>query len=131
MVVMTRRTKEARMGEQPSSSERAARNQSLYRAVNERMKEINEAYDSLGASGDWICECANHECTEPVPRTHEEYETVRTRPTCFFVLPDDAHVLYDVEDVVERHERYSVVEKTGVAAELAERRARLQATHSE
>lgn len=71
------------------------------------------------------------ECTEPVPLTHEEYEAVRTRPTCFLVLPDDAHVIADVEKVVERHERYWVVEKIGVAAELAERRARLQATRSE
>jgi hypothetical protein len=118
------------MGEQRSSGERAARNQSLYRAVNERVKEINEAFDGLGSLGDWICECANPECTAPVSLTHEEYEAVRTRPTCFFVLPDDAHLLSDVEDVVERHERYWVVEKVGVAAELAERRARLQATHS-
>jgi hypothetical protein len=115
------------MGEQRSSSERAARNQSLYRAV----RQINEAFDGLGSLGDWLCECANRECIEPVPLTHEEYEAVRTRPTCFIVLPDEAHVLSDVEDVVERHERYWVVEKIGVAAELAERRARLQATHSE
>ena len=118
------------MGEQRGSSVRAARNQSLYRAVNERVKEINEAFDRLGSLGDWICECANPECTEPVSLTHEEYEAVRTRPTCFFVLPGDEHVLWDVEDVVERHERSWVVEKTGVAAELAERRAGLQAPHS-
>lgn len=131
LAVTTRRTKEARMGEQRGSSERAARNQSLYRAVNERVKEINEAFDDLGSLGDWICECANPECTEPVPLTHEEYEAVRTRPTCFLVLPDAAHVLVDVENVIERHERYWVVEKTGAAAELAERRAGLQATHSD
>ena len=119
------------MGEQRSSSVRAARNQSLYRAVNERVKEINAAFEGLSSLGDWICECANPECTAPVPLTHEEYEAVRTRPTCFLVLPGDAHVLSDVEDVVERHERYWVVEKNGVAAELAERRARLQAPHSQ
>jgi hypothetical protein len=74
---------------------------------------------------------SNPACMDARRGTHEEYDAVRTRPTCFVVLPDDAHVLTDVEDVVERHERYWVVEKTGVAAELAERRARLQATHSE
>lgn len=47
------------MGEQRTSSERAARNQSLYRAVNERVKEINQGFDRLGSLGDWICECAN------------------------------------------------------------------------
>jgi hypothetical protein len=119
------------MGEQRGSSERSARNQSLYRAVNERMKEINEGFDGLASLGYWVCECASLDCTEPVPLTHEEYEAVRTRPTCFLVLPEDAHVLDDVEEVVERHERYWVVEKTGVEAELAERRARLQGTHSQ
>lgn len=74
---------------------------------------------------------SNPACMDARRGTHEEYDAVRTRPTCFVVLPDDAHVLTDVEDVVERHERYWVVEKTSVAAELAERRARLQATHSE
>lgn len=118
------------MGEQRSSIERAA-NQSLYRAVNERVKEINKAFDGLGSLGDWICECADPKCTKPVPLTHEEYEAVRTRPRCFIVLPNDAHVLLEVENVVERHERYWVVEKIGVAAELAERRAGLQATHSQ
>jgi hypothetical protein len=39
----------------------------------------------------------------------------------FFVKPDVAHLVPEVEDVVERHERYWVVEKIGVAGELAER----------
>jgi hypothetical protein len=107
------------MGEQADRSERAARNQALYRAVNERVSEINEAFDSiLDSLGDWVCECARVECFEPVQLTHEEYEAVRTTPTRFVVCPDDAHVVPEVENVVERHERYWVVEKVGVAAEV-------------
>jgi hypothetical protein len=100
---------------------RAARNQSLYRSVNERVKEINEAFDAMLPLGDWVCECANAECFDRIVMTHEEYEAVRTDPARFFVSPDDHHVFPDVEKVVERHERYWVVEKIGVAAELAAR----------
>jgi hypothetical protein len=103
------------------SSERAARNQSLYREVNERVKAINEAFDGLLPLGDWICECAKEDCSERLSLTHGEYEYLRADGARFAVVPDDAHVFPEVEDVVERHERYWVVEKTGVAAELAER----------
>jgi len=107
------------MGEQADRSERAARNQAMYRAVNERVSEINQASDSLfDGLGDWVCECANTDCSEPVQLTHEEYEAVRTTPTRFVVRFSDAHVFPEVENVVERHERYWVVEKVGVAAEL-------------
>jgi hypothetical protein len=101
---------------------RAARNQALYREVNERVKELNEAFDALLPLGEWVCECANAECAETIELTHEEYEAVRANPTHFFVKPDEPHVVPDAETVAERHERYWVVEKVGVAAKLVERR---------
>jgi hypothetical protein len=97
---------------------RAARNQALYREVNERVEAINAAFDGLLPLGDWICECANESCTGRLSLTHEEYETLRTNGTRFAVLADDEHVFPDVERVVERYERYWIVEKMGVAAEV-------------
>ena len=99
---------------------RAARNQALYREVNERVEAINRAFDSLLPLGDWICECALESCSERLSLTHEEYEALRADGTRFAVMPDEEHVIPDVEDVVERHERYWVVEKVGVAAEVVE-----------
>jgi hypothetical protein len=103
---------------------RAARNQALYREVNERVKEVNEAFDALSQVGEWICECARPECSDTIVLSHEEYELVRTfdEGTGFFVKPDEAHVIPEVEKVVERHERYWVVQKIGVAGELAKRK---------
>ena len=46
----------------------------------------------------------------------EEYEKIRESPTRFFVLPDDDHVVPEVELVVERHPRYWVVEKVSLPA---------------
>jgi hypothetical protein len=100
---------------------RAARNQALYRLVNERVKELNEAFDALLPLGEWVCECANDQCFATIAMTHEEYEMVRANPTRFFVKPADAHVVPNAETVVERHERYWIVEKIGVAGRLAAR----------
>ena len=100
-------------------SARLARNQALYREVNERVRAINEAFDELLPLGEWLCECANTECLERLQLTHEEYENVRAEGNRFAVMPSKAHVFPEVEDVVERHERYWVVEKQGVAAEIA------------
>jgi hypothetical protein len=105
-----------------SGDERAARfarNQALYREVNERVQAINEAFESLLPLGDWVCECANPECAERLSLTHEEYEALRADGSRFAVASGEGHVFPEVEDVVERHERYWVVEKQGVAAELA------------
>lgn len=100
---------------------RTARNESLFREINERVKELNRAFDALSRHAEWICECGNTDCLEPIPMTHEEYEAVRARGSdCFFVKPDEAHVLPEVEKIVERHERYWVVQKIGLAAEVAE-----------
>lgn len=59
--------------------------------------------------------------------THEEYELVRGAQgegTRFFVKPADAHVVSEAEDVVERHERYWVVEK--VASLVSSRGERIR-----
>ena len=109
------------MSEDTDRAVRTARNDSLFREVNERVKELNEAFDALARDAEWICECADTQCLEPIQMTHEEYEAVRARGSdCFFVKPDEAHVMPDVETIVERHERYWVVQKIGVAAEIAE-----------
>ena len=99
---------------------RAARNQSLFREVNERMQELNETFSEITIGpGDWVCECANESCIELARLTVEEYEAVRAKPNRFFVMPDDAHVWPEVEQVVERTDRYWIVEKYGPASVVA------------
>ena len=46
-------------------------------------------------------------------------EMVRAEPTRFVVAPGDDHVTPEIERVVQREERYWVVEKVGVAAEVS------------
>jgi hypothetical protein len=100
---------------------RGARSQSLFRDVNERVKEINEAFSEVIPLSDWICECASDECSERIELTHAEYEEVRAVPTRFAVAPSDPHVVPEIEDIVARQKRYWVVEKRDQAGELATR----------
>jgi hypothetical protein len=97
---------------------RAARNQSLFRAVNERLRVMNEAFEEIAGSQAITCECADLHCIEQIKMTGEEYDRVRESPRRFVVLRD--HVYSDVERVVGEYDGYQIVEKTGVAGEIAE-----------
>jgi hypothetical protein len=95
--------------------ERAARNQSLFRGVNE---SLEEAMRELPIAQDFLCECADPDCNEMVSLSVSEYEQVRSVPTRFVIVP--GHELAEAERVVEHvDERYTVVEKIGKAAEVA------------
>jgi len=94
--------------------ERQVKNEALFRSLNERVRTLT---DSLSFEGvvdgeqpeDYMCECADETCTGRVRLTREEYETVRTSPVQFVVLP--GHVVDDIETVVQSNERFTVVEK--------------------
>lgn len=91
-----------------SREERVARNEALFREVNERIKDISA--DVEAPLTDFVCECGDPECTKPVSLTPFEYEEVRRDATHFVVLP--GHVVPDVEQVVAETERFAVVAKT-------------------
>jgi hypothetical protein len=101
----------------PTRAERQGRNESLFREVNERIAELNQAFDVEGRS-EFLCECTREECKEPISISIAEYENVRNESTRFFVVP--GHEDESVERVVERNDRYLVVEKIGEAAEEAD-----------
>ena len=97
----------------------AAKDQSLFREVNERLRDLNAAFETITRDSEFLCECANRDCIEHVTMTLAEYEHVRAVPTRFVVLPERHHVFPEVEDVVEEHDGYFVVEKTGDAGAAA------------
>jgi hypothetical protein len=101
----------------PTRAERQGRNESLFREVNERIAEVNQTFHVAGRS-EFLCECSREECKEPVSISIDEYEGIRRESTRFFVLP--GHEDLSVERVIDRNERYVVVEKVGDAADEAE-----------
>jgi hypothetical protein len=100
---------------------RAAKTQSLFREVNERMESLTDSFAVVASRGSFICECAHETCAEQIGLSLEEYEAVRADGTTFAVAPADEHVFPGVERVAAKHDGYWVVAKTGVAAAVAEK----------
>ena len=95
---------------------RVAENESTFRWVNERIAQAH-ARLPFDDGQEFVCECGDTACANRVFLTLAEYETVRSHPTRFAVLP--RHVIPDVERVVESHAGFVVVEKTGEGADRA------------
>ena len=98
--------------------QRAARNEALFREVNENIARLEERHGATTQKPVYICECANATCTEQIAVDSETYSRVRAEARYFFVLP--GHQDPQLERVVETHEDFLVVEKTGAAGEVAE-----------
>jgi hypothetical protein len=97
---------------------RAARNQSMLRAINERLTHDDHVAEITG--GHMIaCECADSTCVQILAITTAQYQEVRREPRRFAVVP--GHVYPDVEIVVAQYGPYVVVEKIGPAGEAAEK----------
>ena len=102
--------------------ERLARNEVLFRSVNEAIEQQAVEFGGLD-SYEFICECARTSCFERVSLTLKQYEHVRAEGTRFFVVPGHQDVA--VELVVEAEAGFVIVEKdghAGVVADLADPR---------
>ena len=94
--------------------ERQARNESLTRNVNEQVATLDAR--AVGWAGpdrlfDFHCECGRGDgCGERVQMTLEEYERVRQQQDRFAVVP--GHESDEIEHVVERSERFFLVDKS-------------------
>lgn len=88
---------------------RVGENEVLFREVNERLRELGEAFSDITETAEFICECANSSCTERVQLTLSTYEEIRSDPKRFFVIK--GHELLEYEKVVEEADEYVVVEK--------------------
>jgi hypothetical protein len=98
--------------------ERLSRNEVLFREVNERIEELQSG-QGVGGYHDFLCECGDKSCIEQISLTLVEYEGIRSDPTQFVVLP--GHEIADIESIVQKGERFSVVRKQEEAAVIAER----------
>ena len=98
---------------------RIARTEALFRDVNERIAETAQRFSSHET--EFVCECADTECTERVEATLDEYEQVREDGTQFLLVP--GHEDARVERVVERPRRHLAVVKkfNAIVAQTARR----------
>ena len=95
--------------------QRVAMNEATFRKVNEGMEAGQDDSGLLT----FVCECGRLKCTKLIKLTRPEYERVREDPRRFAIV--DGHEILEAEAIVERHDRYLVVEKSGdPVAEIVE-----------
>ena len=105
----------ARDEESQQRQSRAAVNESRHRNLNEQTEEGREG-DTVG---EYVCECARTTCESVLSMSVAEYEEVRTVATHFAVA--HGHINSSAEQVVRETPRYQVVEKRGIAGDVATR----------
>ena len=97
-------------------AQRVAENEVLFRQVNEHVvgsgRRPSESFEI-------VCECESTTCMDHVRVTTESYERARSEPTDFLLKP--GHANPEFETVVESHDDFVLVRKTGEAAALAKR----------
>ncbi|HSC51613.1 MAG TPA: hypothetical protein VLD16_15230 [Gaiellaceae bacterium] len=98
--------------------ERAARNEVVFRQVNEEVASLGPGSASVAS---FVCECSDASCIERIDVPLDAYEAVRASPRRFVVRP--GHERSELEQVVDRRDGYLVVEKVGDAGAVAERTA--------
>ena len=104
------------LGLMDAREERLARNETLFRSVNENIEDAAISGQPDEHVFEFFCECSNIDCTLLLPMTIAEYERVRADPRQFVVAP--GHELPEIEIAVAHGSAYQVVVKEGEAAEF-------------
>ena len=98
--------------------ERLARNESVFRDLNEALNaHVHEAGRESEVAG-FVCECADPDCEVVVSLKLYRYEEVRRNAQLFIIAP--GHEMLEAERVVEEHDGYTVVRKHDDVAHVVE-----------
>jgi hypothetical protein len=100
------------------SAEAAARNEEVFRSVNERIDEAAVRHH-VETPLPFHCECCDASCVEKLMVSPREYQRVVNERFRFMLIP--GHEDAALELVVERNAEYYVVEKIGEARDEIER----------
>jgi hypothetical protein len=90
-------------------TERIGQNEALFRAVNERLRDLNEPFSAISGRFSVVCECGAADCTRQLEIAPADYEELRSDPALFAAVP--GHEQADVEDVVRHRDGYVVLRK--------------------
>jgi hypothetical protein len=100
-----------------SHEERIAKNQTVFRDVNERI-EAGELPAEAAKPVAFCCECARLGCNVLIEVPIASYERVRAHPRHFILAT--GHENGEVETVIKHADGYVVVEKVGEAGAVAQ-----------
>jgi hypothetical protein len=103
----------------PSLEARLARNEVMFRSINDRIRELADRLDrGRDDPLSFVCECADETCVERLQLTARQYDDIRGIPARFVVVPGHEATQL-VERVIFRSEQFVIVRKIGLAAEIA------------
>jgi hypothetical protein len=102
------------------SEARRARNEVVFRTVNEEIKALIDADDIDLPLAPFLCECGDRECRDLIRVPLAKYSDVRASPRRFILAT--GHERRDGKETttVETHDGFVVIEKSGIAGEIAE-----------
>jgi len=101
--------------EASSRHDQIARNEVVFREVNDRVKAVDETLSRDAIVDDpldlveFFCECGDIGCMMKISMTSAEYEELRSHPARFAV--ELSHEIPSVETIVATTDRFTVVEK--------------------
>ena len=95
-------------------TDRLARNEVVFRALNERVRGVTQELALEGVAdepdrAEYVCECADPDCTTRVRVRNEDYELARADPGRFLVAP--GHVNVEIEREIMELDGIVIVEK--------------------
>jgi hypothetical protein len=93
-------------------ADRAARNEEVFRDVNERIEEGAQRH-GVQAPLHFHCECGRTSCVAKIEIRPRDYARIARERYQFVLVP--GHEEATIERIVERHSDYAVAEKIGEA----------------
>jgi hypothetical protein len=85
----------------------------LFRSVNQRIREL--AGTAPDISYDFVCECLDDRCFSMIMLRASEFDSIRDDPDTFVIHP--GHEDHDVDEVIGRSDRYTLVRRSADAAD--------------
>ena len=99
---------------------RRAKNEALFRHVNEKLEDLNETFATITDAFSVVCECDDAKCVEQMSVSRDTYEQVRARGDVFILRR--GHSTPRVEVVIDAGPDWELVQKRpGGPAEFAEK----------
>ena len=98
---------------EPTSEDEILANEKIFRGINEQLR-AQAGNLSETELVEFVCECGRLDCDASIYLSDAEYRSVREHELWFFSIP--GHELPE-EAVIDRHERYVVLDKTELASD--------------
>lgn len=110
--------------------ERVAQRRSVFREVNECIKDVHEAFGHAVPIAQWVCECANEDCMDLLGLSADEYDLICSDDDQFIVAPSEEHVFPTLDRVSQRHDHYWVVVPVGAEIDAVDELAQQTPPHA-